>query len=101
MKINTLKTNQIVITDKGESTFLSYGTEIARINTNKKNNNLTFTKFWDYSQTTTKYLYQFLNDYKSDLSNNIYTNILNALKSNNKKQAFLKLIENKIIKVID
>ena len=101
MRINTLKTNQIVITDKGESTFLSYGTKIARINTNKKNNNLAFTKFWDYSQTTTKYLYQFLNDYKNDLSNNIYTSILNALKSNNKKQAFSKLINNKIIKIID
>ena len=101
MRINTLKTNQIVITDKGESTFISYGAEIARINTNKKNNNLVFTNYWDYSKTTLKYLYQFLNDYKSDLSNNIYTNILNALKSNNKKQAFSKLIKNKIIKVID
>lgn len=101
MRINTLKINQIVITDKGETTFLSYGTEIARINTHKKNNNLSFTNYWDYSKTTLKYLYQFLNDYKGDLANNIYTNILNALKSNNKKQAFVKLIENKIIKVID
>lgn len=96
MELRTIQKNQNVVIDKGVITFFSYGTEIAQIS-NKKNNNLTLTTSWDYSQTTLKYLYLFLEQYKNNLSNNIYTKVLNALDSNNKKASLQKLINNKIV----
>lgn len=99
MELRTIKNNQNVICENGTYTFFSYGSQIAKI-TNKKNNNLTFTTSWDYSQTTLKYLYVFLEQYKNNLSNDIYTKILNALNSKNKKASFEKLINEKIIKLI-
>lgn len=96
MELRTIQKNQNVVIDKGVVIFFSYGTKIAQIS-NEKNDNLTLTTYWNYSQTTLKYLYVFLNQYKNNLSNNIYTKVLNALDSNNKKASLQKLINNKII----
>lgn len=96
MELRTIQKNQNVICENGTYTFFSYGSQIAKI-TNQKNNNLKFTNLWNYSQTTLKYLYLFLNQYKNNLSNNIYTKVLDALDSNNKKASLQKLINNKIV----
>lgn len=96
MELITIQKNQNVICENGTCTFFSYGSQIAKI-TNQKNNNLKFTNLWHYSQTTLKYLYLFLNEYKYNLSNDIYQKVLNALDSNNKKASFQKLINNRII----
>lgn len=96
MELKTMQKNQNVLIDKGVVIFFSYGTKIAQIS-DEKNDNLTFTTSWHYSQTTLKYLYLFLNEYKYNLSNDIYQKVLNALDSNNKKASFQKLINNRII----
>ena len=99
MELRTIQKNQNVICENGAYIFFSYGSEIAKI-TNQKNNNLKFTNLWNYSKTTLKYLYIFLEQYKNEISNNVYTKILNALNSKNKKASFEKLINEKIIKSI-
>lgn len=97
-KLTTIKNNQTILENDKTIKFFSYNTLIATINKNKQNNNLEFTNNWKYSQTTLKYLYQFLEIYKNSLSNNIYTKIINALNSTNKKTSFQTLIDAKIIK---
>lgn len=97
--LRTLKTNQIILENDKTTKFFSYNTLIATINQNKQNDNLQFTNKWNYSKTTLKYLYQFLEMYKNRLSNNIYTKVINALDSNNKKANFEMLINVKIIKL--
>ena len=49
--------NQFVIYDNGKITFQSYSTTICVIENGKVSVNLTK---WNYSNTTSKYLYQFL-----------------------------------------
>ena len=99
-KLRTLQTNQTILENDKTIKFFSYNTLIAIINKNKQNNNLQFTSKWDYSKTTTKYLYQFLNEYKNNIANNIYTEVVNALNDTNKKSSFKNLIDNKYIKVV-
>ena len=61
MKIKNICNNHIEIcdTDKDTRTFYSYGTEIASYNgiTHK----LTLTNYFDYSKTTARHLYDWLN----------------------------------------
>ena len=53
--------NQFVITDNGNVYFQSYTTLIAKVN---NNGHVTLNEsYWDYSRTTSKYLYQFLRRY--------------------------------------
>ena len=99
-KLRTLQNNQTILESDKTIKFFSYNTLIATINKNEQNNNLQFTSKWDYSKTTTKYLYQFLNKYKNQIANNIYTKVVNALDSTNKKASFKNLIDNKYIKVV-
>ena len=99
-KLRTLQNNQTILENDNTIKFFSYNTLIAIINKNKQNNNLQFTSKWNYSKTTTKYLYQFLNEYKCQISNNIYAKVVNALDSTNKKVSFKNLIDNKYIKVV-
>lgn len=98
-KLRTLQNNQTILENDKTIKFFSYNTLIATINKNKQNDNIQFTNDWDYSKTTTKYLYQFLNEYKNQIACNIYTKIINALDSTNKKANFKNLINNKIIKI--
>lgn len=55
--------NQFIITTKDSIYFQSYKTLIARIN--KKTNKVYLdTNYWDYSRTTSKYLYQFIQEFR-------------------------------------
>lgn len=99
-KLRTLQKNQTILENDKTTKFFSYNTLIATINKTRQNKNLQFTSYWDYSKTTTKYLYQFLNEYKNQIACNIYTKVVDALDSTNKKVSFKNLIDNKIIKLI-
>lgn len=66
MKIKTLKTNQIAVEESdGTITFFSYDTEIARIKRNDDFERVLeyVTDKADYSNTTKRYLYEFLKEY--------------------------------------
>ena len=79
-------------------TFQSYQSIIANFN---KKGTLNLFKNWDYSKTTLKHLYLFLNDYKylaSDFTKNLIDKVL---KSTNKRQAIQKLIDDEQIFVIN
>ena len=51
--------NQFVITANGATYFQSYNSVVAKI----QNGNVYVSNYWDYSKTTMKHLYIFLNDY--------------------------------------
>ena len=91
--------NQFIINTEKEITFQSYDSIIATIN--KKTGVLTLGADWDYSKTTLKHLYLFLQDYKRDIENYTYSKIFHGgFNSSKNKRAFLQnLIDNKIIKV--
>lgn len=76
--------NQFVIKGDKKIVFQSYNSVIAIL----ENGDLTLGCYWDYSTTTSKYLYMFLNEYYC--TDEIYE----ALNKNNKKQAIQKLIDN-------
>lgn len=72
-------------------TFQSYNSIIANID---NRGTLNLGNNWDYSKTTLKHLYLFLNDYKymtQDYTKKLIDNILNA---KNKRQYIQKLIDN-------
>lgn len=58
LSITTLKANQIVVHNKGASTFFSYDTPIC---TRSCNGHITLYTEWNCSATTSKYRKQFLN----------------------------------------
>lgn len=108
MKIKENRNNYIIMEDeKNDVTYLfSYTSLIATVcNTietskNKKNNyGLTLTKDWDYSQTTLKQLYYFIESYTTqrDETGNTIGYMLTETK--NKKEYIKKLIDKKIIKL--
>ena len=100
--------NNLLIFEKGEFTYLiSYKTPIAKVsntietNTKKQNNyGLYLTKDWDYSQTTLKQLYNFIELYTTqrDKTGNMIAYQLN--KQSNKKAYIQKLIEDNMIFLI-
>lgn len=60
MKVNQFyNKNQFIITSKESVVFQSYNSIIAI----KENDKLTLGRHWDYSNTTRKHLYLFLQDY--------------------------------------
>lgn len=87
--------NQFVIYGKGETIFQSYNSTIAII----KDGFLTLSEDWNYSKTTMKHLYLFLEDYYFELDKEYKLYIHQVLNSKNKKQAIQKLIDEKHIKV--
>lgn len=91
--------NQFIINTEKEITFQSYDSTIATIN--KKAGVLTLGRDWDYSHTTLKHLYLFLNDYKNEIEGYLYSRIFHkGFDTSKNKRAFLQnLIDNKIIKV--
>lgn len=110
MKIKENKNNYIIMEDeKNDVTYLyRYNTLIAAVcNTietakNKKNNyGLTLTKDWDYSKTTLKQLYYFIELYTTqrDETGNTIGYMLTETK--NKKEYIKKLIDKKIIKLTE
>lgn len=62
-----------------------------------KGNKIYFGCDWDYSKTTLKHVYMFVNEFKALLPNKVYSKIDNALNSNNKHKAFQELIDEKVI----
>lgn len=85
MKVYQFKNkNQFILEGEGKTIFQSYDSTIAII----KNGKLTLGKYWDYSKTTSKHLYLFLQEYYD--INGIYE----ALQKSNKRQAIQKLIDN-------
>lgn len=94
MKIYNLENkNQFVILgNNGEIEFQSYNSLIARI---EKNGTLELSSRWDYSRTTLKHLYIFLEKYLYNLDDFIQKDIKNILlNSKNKKRDIQKLIDN-------
>ena len=97
MKVEQLENkNQFVILgDNGEIEFQSYNSRIAKIN---KSGTLELSSRWDYSRTTLKHLYIFLEKYLYNLDDFIQNDIKNILLySKNKKKDIQKLIDNEII----
>ena len=91
MKVNQFyNKNQFLIIDKGVKYFQSYDSMIAKI----ENGALTLGMDWDYSKTTLKHLYLFINDYL--LKYFIDEKIEKAMKSNNKRKAIELLLNNHI-----
>jgi len=85
--------NQFRIYGEGKNIFQSYESTIAVI----EDNSLTLGKNWDYSHTTLKHLYLFLNDYIWGLKLEIKEALQEALNTPNKRAAIQKLIDKNII----
>ena len=90
--------NQFIITDGAKKVFQSYDSTIAKIDANGV---LTLGEDWNYSNTTRKHFYLFLNDYKNDINAEQYKNIFSKgfETCKNKAQFIENLIKRKIIKV--
>lgn len=68
MNVKNLANNQQVITTENAKYFVSYGTNIAKI----ENGKTFFDKeYWDFSRTTLKYLGQFLGYNKKEMDKKI------------------------------
>lgn len=92
MKVEQLENkNQFVILGNyGEIEFQSYNSIIAKIS---KTGTLEFSERWDYSKTTLKHLYIFLEKYLYNLDSFIQNDIIAILfHSKNKKRDIQKLI---------
>lgn len=97
MRIKQLenKNQFIIFGDNGEIEFQSYDSIIAKIS---KAGTLEFSKRWDYSKTTLKHLYIFLEEYLYNLDSFIQNDIKEVLfYSKNKKRDIQKLIDNEKI----
>lgn len=94
MKVEQLenKNQFIILGNNGEIEFQSYNSRIAEIN---KNGTLELSSRWNYSKTTSKHLYIFLEKYLYNLDDLIQDDIKNILLySKNKKKDIQKLIDN-------
>lgn len=91
--------NQFLIYDERKLVFQSYDSVVAEID--RKTGELFFGSDWDYSNTTRKHLYKFLNDYKYAISADLYAMIFRRgfEDCKNKKQFLQNLIDQKIIKI--
>lgn len=98
MKVTNFYDNKnqfIILGDNGEIEFQSYDSIIAKIS---KSGTLEFSERWDYSKTTLKHLYIFLEKYLYNLNNFIQNDIKEVLfYSKNKKRDIQKLIDNEKI----
>lgn len=89
------KNQFVILGNNGEVEFQSYNSRIAKIN---KNGTLELSSRWDYSKTTLKHFYIFLNKYLYNLDNFIQNDIKNILLySKNKKRDIQNLIDNEKI----
>lgn len=87
--------NQFIIEGENKTVFQSYNSIIAEID---KNGNLKLGRDWDYSNTTLKHLYLFLNDYFCELNENIKELLRYLNRETNKRKYIQKLIDTKKIK---
>lgn len=87
--------NQFLLRGEDGITFQSYGSTIANINNDGK---LKLFCDWDYSHTTLKHLYLFLNDFDC-LLNETGRKLVDELQyNNNKRKTIQKYIDQKLIK---
>lgn len=95
MKVEQLenKNQFIILGNNGEIEFQSYSSRIAKIN---KNGSLELSSRWDYSRTTLKHLYIFLDRYFYNMDDFIQKELKSILYGNcsNKKASIQKLIDN-------
>ena len=91
--------NQFIMNDEKKIVFQSYDSIVAVID--KKTGVLSLGADWDYSYTTRKHLYLFLNDYKNEIGNFQYSKIFfGGFDDSKSKRQFIKnLIDQKIIKI--
>lgn len=97
MRIKQLenKNQFIILGDNGEIEFQSYESIIAKIS---KSGTLELSIRWNYSKTTLKHLYIFLEKYLYNLDSFIQNDIKEVLfYSKNKKRDIQKLIDNEKI----
>lgn len=97
MRIKQLenKNQFIILGDNGEIEFQSYNSRIAKIS---KSGTLELSIRWNYSKTTLKHLYIFLEKYLYNLDSFIQNDIKEVLfYSKNKKRDIQKLIDNEKI----
>ena len=87
--------NQFIIRGEGKIVFQSYESTIAVIT---EDGDLILGIDWNFSNTTSKHLYLFLNDFQYDLKEEIRIEIKKVLNSSNKRNAIQKLIDNGKIK---
>ena len=94
MKVRQLKNkNQFIMEDNNKIIFQSYKSTIAIYN--KKQKNIVLGEDWNYSNTTRKHLYIFIDE---ELDDNEGTHELKETKyTNNRKKAIQKLIVDKKI----
>jgi len=92
--------NQFIMNDEKKIVFQGYDSIIAVID--KKTGKIVFGNDWDFSNTTRKHLYLFLNDYKNEIRDYLqYNKIFHGGfdDSKNKREFLQKLIDQKIIKI--
>lgn len=93
LKVSQLENkNQFLIETPTAIYFQSYDSVCAKFDFKKRT--LYLNKDWDYSHTTRKHLYIFINDY-------CYSSVLEdmVIYAKNKRQAIKRLIKDKIIKI--
>lgn len=91
--------NQFVLENDEQLIFQSYDSIIAVYN--KESHEITLGKDWDYSRTTSKYLYEFLDTYfyyNNKLSDKLIDIIRKLPSTANKRQLINNAIKNGIIK---
>ena len=99
MKVRQLENkNQFVMEDNQKAIFQSYDSVIAEYD--KINDILTLGVDWDYSNTTRKHLYIFLEEIIPRFSQ-LHEDVTSALLTKNKRQSIQILINNNIIKYDD
>lgn len=96
MKVqNFYNKNQFLIESDKLIQFQSYNSLIASINKNK--GTLTLGVDWDYSNTTMKHLYMFIDDYRHYLKKDICELFVCLYREKNKRKYVQKLIDDKKI----
>ena len=95
MKVEQFKAkNQFIIRGGNKIIFQSYDSTIAVVD----NGSITLGADWDYSRTTLKYLYTFLDEEAIYIVNAELKSVINSIfESNNKKSKIAELIENNTI----
>ena len=88
--------NQFIIESENLIEFQSYKSLVANIN--KKTGILTLGIDWDYSNTTMRHLYLFIDDYKHYLKKDICELFISFYREKNKRKYMQNLIDNKKIK---
>ena len=95
---NFYNKNQFIIENKKEIVFQSYDSIIAIID--QETGALVLFNDWDYSQTTLRHFYLFLQDYLNYLSPKYRDIVLDILQSKNKKNKVEYFIDCDVLQVV-